>query len=167
MGFADTGSLTAHVWGFRWRILPHMASHDLCVSQGLAAFAHRAHAEMCQSTGGFSGRFCRLLLPLRHSYMLQKVVQKHPSLSGKEFGEALVEAMAQRVASRFAVQAQSPAPAPTASADDDLMVPDFLVVSQLLQHETQVAVVHSQVTFCDDAPVKGKDPLLMSCGFRR
>ncbi|CDJ60782.1 hypothetical protein, conserved [Eimeria maxima] len=98
---------------------------------------------------------------------MKKVVQKHPSLSGKEFGEALVEAMAQRVASRFAVQAQSPAPAPTASADDDLMVPDFLVVSQLLQHETQVAVVHSQVTFCDDAPVKGKDPLLMSCGFRR
>ncbi|CDJ49447.1 hypothetical protein, conserved [Eimeria brunetti] len=112
-------------------------------------------------------RFCRLLIPLRHSYVLQQLTQQQASLSGKEFEEALIEAMARRVANRFAVQAESLAPASRASADNDLMLPDFLIVSQLLQHESQVAVVHSQVTFCDDAPVKGKDPLLMACGFRR
>ncbi|CDI75899.1 hypothetical protein, conserved [Eimeria praecox] len=62
---------------------------------------------------------------------------------------------------------KSLAPGAIASTDKDVIVPDFLLVSQLLQHESQVAVVHTQVTFCDDAPIKGKDPLLMACGFRR
>ena len=99
--------------------------------------------------------------------MLQQLLKQHPSRSSKDLEEALVEAMAQRVAGRFAVEAQSLSSAPKSSADDDLMVPDFLLVSQLLQHESQVEVVHSQLTFCDDVPIKGKDPLLMACGFRR
>ncbi|CDJ28449.1 LOW QUALITY PROTEIN: uncharacterized protein EMH_0040920 [Eimeria mitis] len=155
-----------------FRSSPWAQNEDLPIGygriiDGLATFAHRAHAEMCKPTGGFSGRFCRLLIPLRHSYMLQQLVKQHSSLSGRELEEALAEAMAQRVASRFTVEAQILASAPKASADNDLMVPDFLLVSQLLQHESQVAVVHSQVTFCDDSPIKGKDPLLMACGFRR
>ena len=76
-------------------------------------------------------------------------------------------AMARRVASRFRVLRHETTAAPLSSTDDNPMLPDFLLVSQLLHHESQVAVVHSQVTFCDQEPIKGKDPVLMACGFRR
>ncbi|CDJ67748.1 DUF663 domain-containing protein, related [Eimeria necatrix] len=140
---------------------------DVSNLKGLAVFASRAHAELCRLTGGFSGRFCRLLMPLRHSYMLLQLVQQHPPLEGKGLYDALVEAMTGRIANRFSASNQTCTAGAVASADADLMVPDFLLVSQLLQHETQVAVVHSQLTFCDDQPIKSKDPMLMACGFRR
>ncbi|KAL8430787.1 hypothetical protein Efla_004023 [Eimeria flavescens] len=143
---------------------------DVSSIKGLAIYARRAHAQLCQETGGFSGRFCRLCLPLRHSHMLQQLVKQQPPLEGKALDEALAQAMARKLARRFSVaneEQQQAAPAKFASADDNLMLPDFLIVSQLLQHESQVAVVHSQVTFCDQEAIKGKDPVLMLCGFRR
>ncbi|KAL8452395.1 hypothetical protein Emed_001400 [Eimeria media] len=143
---------------------------DVSSIKGLATYARRAHAELCSPTGGFSGRFCLLRLPLRHSHVLRQLVQQQPPLEGRELDEALAAAMAQRLAERFCVSSAKPekgASAPLSSADHDCMLPDFLIVSQLLQHESQVAVVHAQVTFCDQEPVKGKDPVVMMCGFRR
>lgn len=137
------------------------------VPQGLAAHAHCAHAELCRKTGGFSGRFCRLWLPLRHSYLLQQLVQQQPPLKSTALDEALISAMARRLASRFEMQRHDAVEGRLSSMAHDFMVPDFLVLSQLLQHESQVAVVHSQVTFCDQEPVKCKDPVVMACGFRR
>lgn len=142
----------------------------LLVAQGLVNYAHRAHAELCHMTGGFSGRICRMLLPLRHSYALRQLVQQQPPLQGQELDEALAIAMARRLENRFGINMEAPQASTVpslSSADKDLMLPDFLLVSQLLQHESQVAVVHSQVTFCDQEPLKGKDPVLMACGFRR
>ncbi|OEH75407.1 pre-rRNA-processing protein TSR1 homolog [Cyclospora cayetanensis] len=137
--------------------------------KGLARYAHRAHAELCQVSSGFAGRFCRLWLPLRHSYVLRQMVQQQqPQLEGSDLDNALITAMGCRLANRFAVSSlNNTGPPPCASADGDLMLPDFLLLSQLLQHESQVAVVHSQVTFCDEEALKGKDPVLMACGFRR
>lgn len=138
--------------------------------QGLAGYAHRTHAELCRETGGFSGRFCRLWLPLRHSYTLRQLVQQPLPLEGRALDEALAIAMARLLAGRFRVSREAPRDstlAPLSSRDGDPMQPDFLLVSQLLQHESQVAVVHSQVTFCCQEPIKGKDPVLMACGFRR
>ncbi|KAL8455673.1 hypothetical protein Emag_000495 [Eimeria magna] len=143
---------------------------DVSSIKGLATYARRAHAELCNTTSGFSGRFCLLRLPLRHSHVLRQLVQQQPPLEGKALDEALAAAVARRLAERFCVSSAEPekgTSAPLSSADDDCMLPDFLVVSQLLQHESQVAVVHAQVTFCDQEPVKGKDPMLMMCGFRR
>ncbi|KAL8434319.1 hypothetical protein ACSSS7_003263 [Eimeria intestinalis] len=143
---------------------------DVSSIKGLARYARRAHAELCNTTGGFSGRFCRMRLPLRHSHVLQQLIQQQPRLEGEALDEALAAAVARRLAGRFCAsgaEAEKGASAPLSSADGDCMLPDFLVVSQLLQHESQVAVVHAQVTFCDQDPVKGKDPVLMMCGFRR
>lgn len=143
---------------------------DVSSIKGLAAYAHRTHAELCRETRGFSGRFCRLWLPLRHSYALRQLVQQPLPLEGRALDEALAIAMSQLVASRFRVSRDAPRDTPVAplsSRDGDPMQPDFLLISQLLQHESQVAVVHSQVTFCCQEPIKGKDPVLMACGFRR
>ncbi|KAL8275091.1 hypothetical protein Esti_000970 [Eimeria stiedai] len=143
---------------------------DVSSIKGLATYARRAHAELCNTTGGFSGRFCRMRLPLRHSHVLRQLVQQQPPLEGKALDEALAAAVARRLAGRFCVsgaESDKGASAPLSSADDDCLLPDFLVISQLLQHESHVAVVHAQVTFCDQEPVKGKDSVLMMCGFRR
>lgn len=144
---------------------------DVSSIKGLAGYAHRTHAELCRETQGFSGRVCRLLLPLRHSYALRQLVLQQPPLERGALDEALANTMAQRLAGRFRVPSDATqdttVTAPLASRGDDPMQPDFLLVSQLLQHESQVTVVHSQVTFCSQEPIKGKDPVLMACGFRR